>query len=121
MRAPSIAQASRWRFITDPIRGTAPIGRVIWLYGLAGSLIYSAFGLLIDPAAEGALRIYTIGGLLYTLYVTIATYRCAASVKSPFLRQLTRVSALVTLLLLPFLAYLSLSGVLALTSLGGIE
>jgi hypothetical protein len=111
----------RARFVTDPIRGTVPVGRVIWLYGILGSLIYSALGLFIDPSAEGTLRIYTIGGLLYTLYVTIATYRCAATVKSPFWRGVTRVSALLTLLLLPLLAYLSFSGVLALTSLGGIE
>jgi tellurite resistance protein TehA-like permease len=111
----------RASFITDPIRGTVPIGRVIWLYGIVGSLIYSALGLFVDLESALALRVYEIGGLVYTLYVTVATYACAATMKSPFLRLLVRVSALITLLLLPFLAYLSLSGVLALTSLGGIE
>jgi tellurite resistance protein TehA-like permease len=107
--------------ITDPIRGTVPIGRVIWLYGVVGALIYSALGFFVDLESERALRIYTIGGIAYTLYVTVATYACAATIKSPFWRLLTRASALITLALLPFLGYVSLSGVLSLTSLGGIE
>jgi hypothetical protein len=111
----------RASLITDPIRGTVPIGRVFWLYGVVGSLIYSALGLFLDLGSELELRMYTIGGIAYTLYVTIATYACAATIKSPFWRLLTRASALITLVLLPFLAYVSLSGVLALTSLGGIE
>jgi hypothetical protein len=115
----------RASFITDPIRGTAPVGRVIWLYGIVGSLIYGALELLIDPAAEVEMRIYTLGGFAYTLYVTIATYRCAATIRSPFWRRTTRVCAVITLLLLPLLAYLDLSGdlggALALTGLGGIE
>jgi hypothetical protein len=111
----------RTRFITDPIRGTAPIGRVIWLYGVVGSLVYGALELLIDPSDEAALRIYFIGGVVYTLYVTIATYRCAATIRSPFWRRAARASAVITLLLLPFLVYLCWSGALALTSLGGIE
>jgi hypothetical protein len=111
----------RAAFITDPIRGVVPIGRVIWLYGIVGSLIYSTLGLLVDPGAEPAFEIYTLGGLVYSLYVTIATYRCAATIESPFWRRTTRVCALITLLLLPFLAYLGFSGALALTSLGGVE
>jgi hypothetical protein len=111
----------RASFITDPIRGTVPIGRIIWLYGIVGSLIYGALGFLVDSGPEFVLRLYDIGGIAYTLYVTIATYTCAATIKSPFWRLLTRVSAVITLLLLPFLAYLSLSGALSLTSLGGVE
>jgi hypothetical protein len=112
---------SRWRWVTDPIRGQTPLARVIWLYGIVGSLIYSAFELLIDPGQERVEQIYTIGGFLYTVYVTVATYRCAARLESPFWRGLTRWSALATLVLLPFLLYLSLSGALTLTSLGGVE
>jgi hypothetical protein len=112
---------SRWRWITDPIRGETPLARVIWLYGIVGSLVYSALELLIDPGRERVEELYTIGGFAYTVYVTVATYRCAARVKSPFWRRLTRWSALLTLVLLPFLLYLSLSGALTLTSLGGVE
>jgi hypothetical protein len=116
-----MAEGGRWRWITDPIRGETPLARVIWLYGIVGSLIYSALELLIDPEHAAAERIYTIGGFAYTVYLTIATYRCAARLESPFWRTLTRWSALATLALLPFLLYLSLSGALTLTSLGGVE
>jgi hypothetical protein len=115
----------RASFITDPIRGTVPIGRVIWLYGIVGSLVYGALELFIDPGAEWTLRLYSLGGIAYTLYVTIATYRCAATIRSPFWRQATRVGAVIMLLLLPGFAYLDLSGdlggALALTGLGGSE
>jgi hypothetical protein len=116
-----MARIGQWRWITDPIRGETPLARVLWLYGIAGSFVYSALGLLIDPANESVLRIYTLGGFLYTVYVTVATYRCAARLESPFWRGLTRWSAVATLVLLPFLLYLSLSGALTLTDLGGVE
>jgi hypothetical protein len=67
------------------------------------------------------MQAYTIGGLIYSVYVTIATYRCAGSMRSAFGRNFVRVSALLSLALLPLLAYLALSGALTLTSLGGIE
>ncbi|HTV95355.1 MAG TPA: hypothetical protein VME42_05115 [Steroidobacteraceae bacterium] len=115
------AAPNRWAFLTDPLKGKTPLGRVIWLYGIVGSFAYSALGLFFDVTDERALLLYSVGGLLYTVYVTIATYRCAGSVKSALLRNLVRASAVLTLLLLPLLAYLSFSGVLALSSLGGIE
>ncbi len=105
----------------DPLRGKTSLGRVIGWYGIVGSLVYSAFGLLIDVESDRAMRVYTIGGLIFSVYVTIATYRCAASMRSAFGRNLVRISALLSLALLPLLAYLALSGALTLTSLGGIE
>jgi tellurite resistance protein TehA-like permease len=109
------------RWIMDPLRGKTTLGRVIWWYGIVGSLVYSALGLLVDVESERAMQAYTVGGLIYSVYVTIATYRCAASMRSSFGRNFVRVSALLSLALLPLLAYLSLSGALTLTGLGGIE
>ncbi len=113
--------SSRWRWVTDPLQGKTPLSRVIWWYGVVGSLIYSAFGLAIGVDDERAMWAYTVGGLIFTVYVTIATYRCAVSLRSSFARTLVRISAVLTLALLPLLAYLSLSGALTLTSLGGLE
>ena len=110
---------SRW--IMDPLRGKTSLGRVIWWYGIVGSLLYSALGLLIDVQNEWAMRVYTVGGLILTVYVTVATYQCASSLRSSFTRTLVRISAVLTLALLPFLAYLGFSGALTLTGLGGIE
>ena len=105
----------------DPLRGKTSLGSVVGWYGIVGSLIYSAFGLFIDVQSVRAMQAYTVGGLIFTVYVTIATYRCAASMRSSFGRNLVRVSALLSLALLPLFAYLALSGALTLTSLGGIE
>ena len=117
-----MSQESRLaRWIMDPLRGKTSLGRVIGWYGIVGSLVYSAFGLLIDVESDRAMRVYTLGGLIFSVYVTIATYRCAASMRSSFGRNLVRISALLSLALLPLLAYLALSGALTLTSLGGIE
>jgi hypothetical protein len=109
------------RWIMDPLRGKTSLRHVVVWYYIVGSLIYSALGLLVDVESERAMRVYTIGGLIYSVYVTIATYRCAASMRSAFGRNFVRVSALLSLALLPILAYLALSGALTLTSLGGIE
>jgi hypothetical protein len=109
------------RWIMDPLRGKTSLGRVVGWYGIAGSLLYSVFGLFIDVDNQRAMQAYTIGGLVYSVYVTVATYQCAASMRSALGRNLVRASAVLSLVLLPLLAYLALSGALTLTSLGGIE
>jgi hypothetical protein len=109
------------RFLLEPLQGNTSLGRVIWLYGIVGSLIYSAIGLLFDMADERSMRIYTILGLIFSIYVTAATYQCARNCKSASLRRLVQVSAVLTLLLLPLIAYLELTGALDLTSLRGAE
>ncbi len=112
---------NRWRVLLDPLEGRTSIGKVIWLYGILGSIAYSLLGLLVDAADERWMRIYTLGGMLYSLYVTIATYQCARSCKTVSGRRLVRVCAVLTLLLLPVVTYLELSGALDLTSLRGVE
>ena len=37
-------------FFIDPLRGKTSLARVVWLYGVVGSLIYGAIELLLDPA-----------------------------------------------------------------------
>jgi hypothetical protein len=110
----------RWRsFFEDPLRGKTSLSSVIWLYGILGSVIYGAIGLLFDVGNERAMQAYTILGLLYSIYVTVATYQSAVTCKSAGMRRLVRVCAVLSLLLLPLLAYLDLSGALDLTSLRG--
>jgi hypothetical protein len=67
------------------------------------------------------MRIYTLFGLLFSVYVTIATYRCAVNCQSKFLARLVRISALISLVAIPVFAYLELTGALgsALGMMGG--
>jgi hypothetical protein len=106
-------------FLMEPLRGKTSLSRVFWLYGIVGSILYGAIELLLDPENGFVMRLYVIGGLIFSVYVTVATYQCAANCKSVFLARLVRVSAVITLLLLPVITYLDLSGALTLMALGG--
>ncbi len=75
--------------------------------------------LFIDPGNKVATLAYMIGGLMLSTYVSVATYRCAVNCRSRLWAQVVRVSAVVSLLLLPVLTYLELSGALTLASLVG--
>jgi hypothetical protein len=106
-------------FLKEPLLGKTPLSKVIWLYGIVGSILYGAIELFLDPNNDFVMRLYVIGGLIFSVYVTVATYQCAANCKSVFLARLVRVSAVITLVLLPVITYLDLSGALTLMALGG--
>ena len=106
-------------FLKEPLLGKTSLSRVFWLYGVLGSLLYGAIELFLDPGNDFLMRVYVIGGLLFSVYVTVATYQCAANCKSRLLARLARVSAVITLVLLPVITYLDLSGALTLLALGG--
>jgi hypothetical protein len=110
---------SNWGFFWDPLRGKTSLSRVIVVYGIVGSLAYGALALLFDVTDERSMWVYNIGGLILTIYVTIATYQCARNCHSVWMRNLVRVSAVLSLLLLPLLTYVVLSGAIDLTSLRG--
>jgi sorbitol-specific phosphotransferase system component IIC len=106
-------------FITEPLEGKTSLSRVIWLYGVLGSLLYGAIELFLNPGNVLAMRLYAIGGLIFSIYVTLATYRCAGNCRSAALAKVVRVSAVITLLLLPVITYLDLTGTLTLSGLLG--
>jgi hypothetical protein len=106
------------QFIKDPLLGKTSLSRVFWLYGVVGSLLYGALELFLNPENALLMRIYMIGGVIYTAYVIVATYRCAGNCRSPMIARLARISAVISLLLLPVLVYLDVSGSLTLSSLG---
>jgi hypothetical protein len=106
-------------FFKNPLEGKTSLSRVFWLYGVVGSLVYGAIELFLNPENQFVMRIYAIGGIAFMAYVTIATYKCAANCASPALARVARVSAVISLLLLPVIAYLDLTGSLTLASLMG--
>lgn len=109
-----------WASIKDPLQGKTSLSRVVWLYGLGGSLIVSALGLIL-PGGEVARRGYVVFGLVFSIYVTVATYQCAANCRSKALAWFVRICAVLSLVLLPVFAYLDFTGALdlALTGLRG--
>ena len=112
------AGSSLGAFLKDPLLGKTTLSRVFWLYGILGSILYGAIELFLDPGNDFIMRVYVIGGLIFSVYVTVATYQCAANCKSPLIAWLARISAVITLLLLPVLTYLDLTGALTLAGVG---
>ena len=108
-------------FLLEPLRGKTSLSKVFWLYGLLGSLLVSALGLAVDSGNELAMRVYMTFSLLFSVYVTVATYQCASNCQSKFIARMARISAVASLVALPVLAYLYFSGAIgvALVTLGG--
>lgn len=101
-----------WTAIKDPLQGKTSLSKVFWVYGVLGSVVVSAIGLLIDPGNESMMRIYTLLGVLFSVYATVATYRCAGNCRSESLARFVRISAVISLMAIPVLAYLELTGAL---------
>jgi hypothetical protein len=108
----------RWSVITDPLQGKTSLSKVVWVYGLLGSLLYGAIEFVLDPGNELMMRIYSLGGMAFSVYVAVATYRCAGNCRSKFWGRMARLSAVASILLLPVVAYLEFTGALSLALLG---
>jgi hypothetical protein len=102
-------------FLQEPLQGKTSLSRVIWLYGVVGSLLFSAIELFLNPENQFVMRVYTILGLFFGIYITAATYRCAKNCKSLILARFVRVCAVISLVLLPVLTYFELTGAALLT------
>ena len=107
------------QFVKDPLEGKTSLSRVIWLYGLVGSLLYGSLELFIDPENQFVMRVYTIVGLIFTVYCIVGTYRCAKNTKSPWVARSARIGSIILLVLLPVLTYLELTGAVTIADLLG--
>lgn len=107
------------QLVKDPLEGKTSLSRVFWLYGILGSLLYGSLELFLNPENQFVMRVYTIVGLIFTVYVIVGTYRCANNCKSPWVARAARVSAILSLLLLPVLTYLDLTGAVTIADLLG--
>jgi len=107
------------QFVKEPLEGKTSLSRVIWLYGVVGSLLYGSLELFLNPENQFVMRVYTIVGLLFTVYCIVGTYRCAKNTKSPWVARSARIGAIIVLLLLPVLTYLELTGAVTIADLLG--
>jgi len=99
------------QFVKAPLQGKLSVSRVFWLYGVVGSLVYGLVEFFIDPANALLIRLYTVGAYAYSAYVIVGTYRCAVNCKTAGMARFVRISAIVSLILLPVFMYFELSGV----------
>lgn len=106
-------------FVKAPLEGKTSLSRAVWLYGFVGSILYGSLELFLDPENLFVMRVYTIGGLIFTVYCIVGTYRCANNTKHPWMARSARIGSIILLLLLPVLTYLDLNGSLTLANLLG--
>jgi hypothetical protein len=106
-------------FLKEPLQGRTSLSKVIWLYYVVGSLLFGSIELFLDPENQFVMRIYTILGLFFGVYVTLALYLCAKNSRSLLTARVVRVCAVITLVLLPVLTYFELTGALTLSNLLG--
>jgi hypothetical protein len=107
------------QFVKEPLEGKTSLSRVVWLYGLVGSLLYGSLELFLNPENQFVMRSYTIVGLIFTVYCIVGTYRCAKNTKSPWMARSARIGSIILLLLLPVLTYLELTGAVTIADLLG--
>ena len=108
------------QFIQAPLEAKLSVARVFWLYGVTGSLLYGVVEFFIDPGNTFLMRMYTLGGCLYSAYVIVGTYRCSVNCSTERMARFVRVSSIVSLILLPILTYFELSGAFS-TNLSQLE
>jgi hypothetical protein len=106
-------------FVKEPLRGKTSLSKVFWLYGILGSLIFGSLELFLNPENQFVMRVYTILGLIFSVYVTVGIYRCADNCRSRWAARSARVGAIITLLLLPVLTYFDLTGAVSIADLLG--
>jgi hypothetical protein len=99
-----------WRLVADPIRGATPFWKVAVFYSILGGGVLSVAMQLAGPKEPAALRIFGLVGLSYAGYVTVAAFRCAANGVPPVLARFVRTAAAFSLVMLPFFAYLIVTG-----------
>jgi len=104
-------------FFREPLQGKTSPSRIFWLYGIVGSLLLGSVELFLNPEHQSVIRVYTILTYFFYAYVIVATYICAKNCKSPLIGRLVRVSAVISLVLLPAFLYLELNGAVLLTNL----
>jgi hypothetical protein len=96
------------QFIMDPLRGATTLWRVVWLYSLVGGAVLQIVA-LVFAGEGGSAKAIALVGLAYGSYGTFAAYRCAGNNPWPSLGRLVRLCALISLCLVPLVAYLILN------------
>jgi hypothetical protein len=90
----------------EPLQGRTRLWKVVWLYGLALTVVYSLIGLAVPLGNSAATWIYGAIGILITVYQLAALWQCAFNGPSRVVAVLVRVSVVLSLLLVPVLIYL---------------
>jgi hypothetical protein len=103
------------QFILDPLRGVTRLWKVAWLYSLVGGAVLQIASLSFVKAG-GSVVVISLVCLAYGTYVTFGFYRCAGNCPWPTFGRLVRFCSLISLIAVPFFAYLILADNVSLIS-----
>ena len=107
-------------FLKEPLQGKTSLSRVFWLYGVVGSILYGSIELFLNPGkpmghADLCDRRSSRHGLRHRRHISMRRELQIAGGGA----DRRAISAVISLLLLPVLAYLDFTGTLTLTDLMG--
>lgn len=93
------------QWLTEPLTGKTSLSRAVWLYGLGGSLLYSALGLSFPETPTGY-TLYVLLGLAVGILQSVILWRCAPNSRSAIFSRLVRTGVVIGLILTPIMLYL---------------
>lgn len=92
------------QWLTDALTGRTSLQRAFWLYGLGGTVAYSAAGLLFPETPLG-IGLYLGIGLVLGVLQSVILWRCAPNSRSSLARRLTRAAIVVGLVVTVVVLY----------------
>jgi hypothetical protein len=94
------------QWLTDPLTGKTSLARAFWLYGLGGSILFSALGALLSPESTLGVALYFAAAIVLGLLQSFILWRCAFNSRSAFLGGIIRASVVGALIGLSIAVYL---------------
>lgn len=93
------------RLIMDPLRGKTPVWKVIWIYCVGVSIVYTILGLAFVPETPTAIGIYTVLGLALGVVQSFMLWKCANNTRFRIVPRLLRIVVIVGLVLIVLTIY----------------
>lgn len=91
--------------LTDPLRGKTPLWKVIWIYGVGVSIVYTVLGWIFVPETPAGIGIYFLLGLALGIVQSVMLWKCAYNSKFPTAGRLLRLLVVLGLLAVPLMLY----------------
>ena|SRR5579862_6359104 len=93
------------KLLAEPLRGSTSLWKVIWIYGLGASVVYTLLGWVLAPQTPVSVGLYFMVGLALGIVQSVMLWQCAYNSRFPGAGRLLRLIVVIGLLLLPVMLY----------------
>jgi len=93
------------KLLAEPLRGRTSLWKVIWIYGLGASVVYTLLGWVLAPQTPVSVGLYFMVGLALGIVQSVMLWQCAYNSRFPGAGRLLRLIVVIGLLLLPVMLY----------------